>query len=487
MRPYAVLALAVLLSPLAAAAQPAAPAAASGAPASSIHWLVRDTTRVEFWRYFEPRPGGGDPDYQFIANRLFADVEFRGRAADVTAALQYVQFGGLPTNAAGPGALGTGPQYYEQSGRDSNSGHAYVRLANAKFKTLWPGGTVQVGRFAYASGAESPSGDAKIEAVKRSRLDTRLIGEFEWSLYQRTFDGVRVDQDRPAWHASGAWYIPTQGGFEDSAGASLRRVKVAAATFSVKPSASFKHSDWQGFVYRYDDDRAVTARPDNTLETVAAADVHITSVGTSLVGAYRVGAGGRVDALGWFVRQFGTWYGQDQSSGAVAAEVGYQRPATAWKPWLRAGWFSSTGDTDASDNRHETFFQMVPTARRYSLSTIYNLMNLTEVFGQAILRPRADIGVRLDFHHLLLTEPTDLWYAGSGATQAAGSTFGFAGRRSSGSTALGNIGEGQIDWTVTPHFTVTGYAGRMAGGAVVSGTFADRFLTFSYLETVIAF
>ena len=480
MRRHVLLTVIVLASPLAAAAQ-------SGASAPAVHWLVRDTTRVEIWRYFEPHEGGGNPDYEFVANRLFADVDFRGRAVDLTAALQYVQFGGLPANATGPGPLGTGPQYFEQGGRDTNSGHAYLRLVNARFKRLWPGGSAQIGRFAYASGAESPSGDAKIEAVKRSRLDSRLIGEFEWSLYQRTFDGVRVDQDRPAWHASGAWFIPTQGGFEDAAGASLRRVRVAAATFSVKPNASFRHSDWQGFVYRYDDDRAVTARPDNTLKAATAADVHVTSAGTSFVGAYPAGQGGQVDALAWFVRQFGSWYGQDQSSGAAAAEIGYQRPATAWKPWLRAGWFSSTGDTNASDIRHETFFQMVPTVRRYSLSTAYNLMNLTEVFGQAMLRPRGNVGVRLDFHHLRLTESADLWYAGSGATQAAGTTFGFAGRRSNGSTALGNIGEGAVDWTVTPHFTLSGYCGRMAGGGVVSGTFADRYLTFGYLETVVAF
>ena len=484
MRRHAALALAILCWPLVAAAQ--APSATPTAPASPIHWLVRDTTRVEIWRYFEPHTGGGDPEYEFIANRLFAGIDFRGRAVDLSAALQYVQFGGLPTNASGPGPLGTGPQYYEQGGRDANVGHAYLRLVNAKFK-LWPGGSVQVGRFAYASGAESPSGDAKIEAVKRLRLDARLIGEFDWSLYQRTFDGVRVDQDRPAWHASGAWYVPTQGGFEDSAGASLRRVKVAAATFSVKPNASFRHSDWQAFVYRYDDDRAVTARPDNTLKTATAADVHITTAGTSFAGVYRAGQAGQVDALAWFVRQFGDWYGQDQSSGAAAAEIGYQRPATAWKPWLRAGWFRSTGDTNPSDNRHETFFQMVPTVRRYSLSTLYNLMNVTDVFGQAMLRPRANVGARLDFHHLLLTQSADLWYAGSGATQAAGTTFGFAGRRSNGSTALGNVGEAAVDWTITPHFTLSGYCGRMAGGGVVSGTFADRYLTFGYVETVMAF
>ncbi len=259
------------------------PAPAQAPAPSPVHFQVRDATRVEVWRFFEPRAGGGNPDYAFPANRLFVGVDYRVRRVDVAAGVQYVQFGHLPTDASGPGALGTGSQYFDQGGT-TTSHQVYLRLLNIKLKNVARGVSVQLGRFGYASGAESASGDPKIEAVKRQRVDSRLIGEFEWSLYQRTFDGGRLDVDRARWHATASWFQPTQGGFENQAGLPLQHLHLAAATFSLRPGASFRHTDWQGFVYRYDDDRAVTARPDNTLSAATAVDVHITNVGTTLVG-----------------------------------------------------------------------------------------------------------------------------------------------------------------------------------------------------------
>lgn len=454
-------------------------------PAPSVRWQVKDTTRVETWRFFEPKAGGGEPDYAFVANRLLMSLDYRRPRVEFGGALQYVQFGGLPTAASGPGPLGTGAIYFDHAGR-SDSRQLYLRTLHLRLRNLAPGVDVQAGRFGYASGGESPSGDPKIEAVKRLRLDTRLIGEFEWSLYQRTFDGARVDVSRQRWHSSAAVFRPTQGGFEEQAGRPLTGVGVAAFTFTLRPGPAFRHTDWQGFVYRYNDSRTVRARPDNTLRPASAVDVGITSVGTNLAGAYS-GAGGQFDTLLWLVWQRGHWYGQRHGAGAVAAELGYQRTAAPWRPWLRAGWFRSTGDTDTGDNTHGTFFQMLPTGRRYSLSTTYNLMNLTETFGQALLRPRPNVGLRLDVHRLRLTDAADLWYSGSGATERTGTTFGFAGRRSNGSTSLGTVAEGAVDWTVSPHFSLNGYLGRMKGGDVVGGTFAGTRLMFGYVETVVSF
>ena len=177
-------------------------------PVKPVQPILRNWTRVEIWRYFEPPASStADPDTAHVGNRLLAGVRVRHGTLDGTFALQYVQFGGLPTDAIGPGALGTGALYYDHAGR-RDSAQVYLRTANVAWRGLRGAWDVQVGRMGYTSGAERASGVAKIEAVKRMRLDSRLIGEFEWSLYQRAYDGVRVDWKPKRWTLTGAVAAP---------------------------------------------------------------------------------------------------------------------------------------------------------------------------------------------------------------------------------------------------------------------------------------
>lgn len=467
---------------------PAAPVSTSQPEPQSqpvVRWFARNLTRVESWRYFRPEPGGGDPRSVYIANRMQFGVERRRPRYDFTFAGQYVQFGGLPAKSSGPGALGTGALYFDHSG-DSNSRQIYLRYLNVRLKGITRGLDLAVGRMPYTSGAESSSGDAAIEAVKRQRVDSRLIGEFEWSIYQRGFDGARVDLDRPKWHLTASALVPTQGGFEESANASLKRVSVLTGVLTLKPAAVFRRTDWQLFAYRYNDNRAVRARPDNTGLPAGAIDVQVNTFGTGLVGAYPSG-GGRIDALLWLVGQTGSWYGQSHRANAVAAEFGYQWTGPAQRPWIRAGLFRSTGDKNPRDTRHTTFFQMLPTGRKYSLSTVYALMNLTDVFAQVMARPHPKLSVRIDLHRVALTQSADRWYGGSGATQSAGTMFGYAGRPSRGATSLGTVLEGAADCTITSRWSVNGYVGWIDGGDVVRGNFAGHSLTFAYVENVLQF
>jgi len=462
-------------------AQTPAPPAPTMAPES--RWFLRDWTRVESWHYFTPSPGGGDPDYTDVANRMQVGLERRAPRYDVAGALQYVQFGGLPTGATGPGSLGTGALYFDHSGR-ADSRQVYLRYLNLRLKSVAPGLDVQVGRFGYTSGAESPSGDPKIEAVKRLRLDSRLIGEFEWALYQRAFDGVRADLDRPRWHATAGVFRPTQGGFEDAAGAEITRIDLITGAVTLKPGSVLRHTDWQLFADRYDDTRAVQARPDNTNQPATAVDVHINTFGSSVAGVYPAGSG-QIDVVGWIAAQTGTWYEQSDHAWAGAGELGYQWSKAAWRPWLRAGFFRASGDADPTDASHGTFFPLMPTVRKYSLSTVYSLMNLDDIFVHAFFSPSPKLNVRVDLHRLDLATAADRWYSGSGATQQTGTIFGYAGRRSNGATSLGTMLEGSADRAISRRWSVNGYVGLMKGGDVVRGTFAGNWLTFAYVESVV--
>ena len=447
--------------------------------------IVRNTTRVESWSFFEPHEGGGDPGYTFFANRLLVGVRHSGRRHELNAAIQYVQFAGLPDDAVGPGALGSGGNYYDHN-RNTFSRQVYVKSLNLLWRDAGSGLSVRGGRMGYASGAETPSGDAGVESLKRLRVDSRLVGEFEWSLYQRAYDGGRFDWDQRATHVTVAAVWPTQGGFDEHANANIRDIRVLAGTLGLKPAAGLKHTDIQTFAYDYRDDRPVAGRPDNSGRTVSAVDIGFTTFGGYAATAYPTGFG-RTDVLAWTAFQRGHWYESDHSAWALSLEAGHQWTATTWSPWLRAGWNRTSGDDDGTDLEHRTFMPPLPTGRKYSQSTVYAAMNLDDLFIHAILKPRTSMTWRTDLHRLRLAESADRWYAGSGATRREGAIFGYAGRQSGGSTDLGTILETSLDVTINRRWSINGYAGYMWGGDVVRSTFAGDRLTFAYIENVIQF
>jgi hypothetical protein len=460
-------------------AEPAAPPETWRASAVNV-------TRIESWRFFEPPAGGGDPAYTFLSNRLRVEGRRRWPRVEITVAAQYAGQMNLPTSATGPGALGTGALYFDQSGRRENPQELYLRYASVRFPNVVRGVDLQLGRMGYTSGAEAPSGVPKIEAVKRQRLDSRLVGEFEWSIYQRGFDGVRVDATRPRWRATGIAVMPTQGGFARVAGLTITDIVVSGGTVSSRPAAGagLAHTQVQGFGLHYHDRRPVTQRPDNTGRPATAVDVDVATFGGVIVGAYPAGPG-EADVFGWTAAQTGQWYDDDHRAFALAAEGGYQWTKTPWRPWVRAGVFHASGDESASDGKHGTFFPLLPTLRRFSQTTVYGTMNLNDRFVQLLARPRPPLGLRLDVHRLALVSAADLWYGGSGATLGAGNTFGYVGRRSNGSRDLGTSVEMSADYAFTSHVSLNAFLAHMHGGPVVTGTFRGNRLWYGYVESVV--
>ncbi len=465
--------------------QPPSPLPAAATTKSRFVPVLRNVTRVESWSFFEPPPGGGDPRYSFIANRLLAGVRHVGARHEIDATAQYVQFGGLPDDASGPGALGTGATYFDHN-RRGDSRQVYLKSLNVLFRDVVPGLNVRAGRMGYTSGGEAASGDPALEALKRLRLDSRLVGEFEWSIFQRAFDGVRGDWTRSRLQITGTALWPTQGGFDERAGASLRDVRVLSAVATIRPSLVRRRTEVQAFAHHYTDDRPVTGRPDNSGRRASRADVAFVTTGAHAAGVYPMWLG-RGDVLAWGALQRGDWYESAHDAWALALEAGYQWTDRPWTPWIRGGWNRASGDEDPSDLVHGTFVPPLPTARRYALSTAYTFMNLDDVFVQALLKPGSAVNLRVDLHRLRLAEPNDLWYAGSGATRRRGAIFGYAGRRSGGSDNLGTIAEGSVDWTINRRWSINGYLGRMSGHDVVRTTFAGDRLTFGYVENVIRF
>jgi hypothetical protein len=216
-------------------------------------------------------------------------------------------------------------------------------------------------------------------------------------------------------------------------------------------------------------------------------DVGINTFGATVIAAPAPAAGGQWDGLLWVAGQSGTWYEQTHRAASVTAEAGYQWTTALWQPWVRGGWSFASGDRNPADNRHGTFFQMLPTVRRYAQTALYSQMNNTDLFGQIMLRPRAGLAVRIDWHRVGLASSRDAWYFGSGATQNRGTLFGFSTRPSNGAHALASIVEGSADYTISRHWSVNGFMAIARGGGVVTKAFAGHTMAFGYLENVLQF
>jgi hypothetical protein len=463
-------------------------AAAQNAPAPAppaVVFSLENVTRVSAWSFFEPRVGGGDPDYAHVANRLRAGLRRTARQYELVGALQYVHLGSLPERAIGPGALGDGALYFDHTGR-TDPWDVYLRYLHLRLTALPNGITVQGGRMGYSSGGEAASGVTKIDALNTQRVASRLVGEFEWSLFQRSYDGVRVDWRGTPLQATGAWLRPTQGGFEDGAGRTIGDIDLLIGAATFRPATLAPRTHVQVFAYRYGDERRVSARPDNTGLAASRVDASVSTFGSSIVGAYPAGPG-EVDAVLWVAGQAGSWYGQRHRALSVAAEGGFEWAGAPWRPWVRAGLLHASGDGNPADDRHGTFFPMLPTVRKYALSATYSPMNLNDRFVELTLRPNDRVRASVAARALSLATAADGWYAGSGATEREGRIFGYAMRSSRGATGLGTVLEGSVDVRLTPHWSVNGYLGHIRGGEVVDRTFARDRLVFGYVEQVLRF
>ncbi len=448
---------------------------------------LSNITRVESWSYFQPyidplaltQAPIGDPDYTFFGDRAELGVRVEGTRFDLSGAFNYVRLENLPTRSIGPGGLGTGAFYFAATGL-SYSYQLYFGELALKVKSR-SGTSLTLGRMPFASGGESVSGSLSMQRLKAERLHSRVIGNFEWSYYQRRFDGVRVDVDRPRWHFNFSAFVPTQGGFEESTNLSMPKVQLVATSFTLKSS----NVDWQGFSYLYRDRRNEAAVVDNTSSLDRPVDITITTFGGSYARVLPRGSG-EYDLVGWVAMQAGDWYGRSHRAGSVALEAGHRWRHAPLQPWLRGGYLWASGDREKDDDRHGTFFQMIPSSRKYALSSVYAHMNLSDAFAQLVVEPRG-VEARIEVHALQLASGQDLWYQGSGATASKGRYFGFSGRTAGGRRSLGTVIEGALDVPIKKYWSINGYAAMMSAGDAVTQMFTNKRLTFWSVENVIRF
>ena len=427
--------------------------------------------RAENWNWFEA--DAAESDYTFGAALLRLGLGQRKEKFDWQVEAAAPLLISLPENAVAPapqGQLGFGGSYFAANGQ--RDGSIFLKQAFVAFKGVGgQGGVLRVGRFEFVDGLETTPADPTLATLKRDHISHRLIGNFGFTHVGRSLDGLNFAKNTKTSNVTLLAVRPTEGSFQ-LRGWNELDVDLFYGAFTRLLAGKRAQQEFRVLGLHYHDGRGALKTDNRTLPLRQAdsSNLRLTTLGGHYLNSSKLGAA-KIDLLLWGVGQFGSWGLLNQRAGAIAVEGGYQFPVR-FNPWLRIGYFRGSGDGNAVDARHTTFFQILPTPRVYARFPFYNLMNNEDLFGQLRLKPHKRLSLRSDVRYLRLSNPRDLWYTGGGAFQEE--TFGYAGRPSGGRKELGTLFDLSLDYNLTPTTILGLYASHVRGGRVAGYVYPQK-------------
>jgi Alginate export len=426
---------------------------------SDVVFSTAIRSRTYSWNFFGDTPAG---DYTYQGTQVRFGLTQTKKSYDWQLEFEVPFMVNLPTTAVALpplGQLGLGGSYFAANSNSTNPASLFLKQGFVRFKGLGgiAGQSLKIGRMEFNDGLEVTPKNATLATLNRDRISQRVLGNFGFSDVLRSLDGVQYVYNTPKLNVTAVAARPTEGVFQVNGWNELN-INVFYGALTGQGGSERNPSAWRLFALGYDDYRHGVLKTDNRSAAAKAADTDSINIGTYGGNIVQVAAtpAGPVDLLFWGVVQAGSWGTLSHRAGALAAEMGWQPTGLpALKPWIRAGYDYTSGDSDPNDDKHGTFFQVLPTARIYARMPFFNLMNNVDAFGELILRPASRLTLRTDVHALSLADKNDLWYSGGGAFQPA--TFGFNGRPSNGQTGLATLYDLSGDITLNRHVALTLY------------------------------
>ena len=442
---------------------------------------VYDRTRVDTWDWFAAPPKSST--YGYVESLLRLGVAQRINNWDWQLELAQPAVLGLPNDAVSPvtaqGQLGLGGTYFA-SNNNTEPAAAFLKQGFLRYR-FSDDKALRVGRFEFIEGQETKPRNTTIGWLQTNRIANRLIGNFGFSNAQRSFDGA------DAHYGTGAWDLTAMAGRADQGVFNMNgnpELNVDLQYLALSRSELSQHVLWRAFAAGYHDGRSVTKSDNRTLAKRQADhnNIRIGTYGGDIAASIPAGPG-NFDFLFWGALQNGSWGQLSHSANAAAVEGGFQLEKAPTAPWLRAGWFRSSGDSNTADGTHNTFFQVLPTPRVYARFPFYNLMNSTDEFAQVMDQPSKRLSLRSDLHWLQLTSGKDDWYQGGGAYD--NKVFGFTPRPGNGHSSFASVFDASADWQTTKNIAINFYYAHAWGKSVVGAIYpADRNTQYGYVEFV---
>lgn len=474
----------LVLMPAILAGAAAAQSASAASSESPLTVTVLDRVRTDASQWYDAPPY--TTTYPYVEQLLRFSVAQRIHRFDWLLEGSQNSVFDVPTTSVSPvtaqGQLGLGGTYYAANNSNTLPVAASFRQGFLRYHGAASYETLRVGRFEFFDGQEMQPTNATIGWLQTNRIAQRLIGNFGYSNGQRSFDGLDAHYGRKTWDLTVTAGRATQGVFNMNANPELN---VDLQYLAFTRSELHGHALWRAFAMGYHDGRPGIVKTDNRPLAARQADHKNIRIGTYGGDFLATVPAGRtsVDVVLWGALQNGRWGLLDHGAGAALAEAGLRFHHVPTTPWLRGGWFRSTGDNTPGDSHHNTFFQGLPTPRGYARFPFYNDMNHTEEFVQLMDKPVKKVDLRSDLHFLQLTAANDLWYQGGGAFDKK--VFGYTGRPSGGHTSFATVADISSDMQLTPAVALNLYCAHSFGRSAIRADYpAGAQANFGYLELV---
>lgn len=438
--------------------------------------------RSEAWDFFQPPTGENTYGFEHSLLRIGIGQKKENFEWLLEGAADTIL--GLPTDAiqpGRPGQLGLGGTYYADNGARNNL-NGFVKQAYLVFRV--PGrGRFRFGRFTYLDGSEVQPKDKTLATLINTRVSQRLIGDFGFSAVQRSFDGAQASFNDGRSDITLFGARPTTGVFQSDALGELN-IELFSGAYTLSLNSTKNAGSLRVFGIGYLDNRDGVLKTDNRTTAARTADklhIDIATYGADYAHVFRSSKAGQFDGLVWMALQNGSWGMLSHRAEAFVGEAGWQPPVSSIRPWFSAGYSFGSGDSNANDDGHHTFFQLLPTPRPYARFPFYNMMNNEDFYGSAAFRLTHSLTMRSELHALRLASAEDLWYGGGGAFQSK--TFGYTGRAGGGERSLANVVDASLDIPFRYGFSVTTYYAHAWGKNVIASIFPDGTnAQFGYVE-----
>lgn len=445
----------------------------------SLNINASSRTRYEFENWL------GDntkkTNYSIPSEKFKLGTELKYQKFSLGVEGQYYGIWNLKQNETGPAS-----SFYNTNSKESSPSSINLRKAYLKYEEIGDYFAI-LGRQAYSSGTEGTIDNNKdLNWVRTWRVAQRLIGASEFTA-GRSFVGGRAEKKLTNnSYLDFSFFNPTSGGSATNTGRTLSDIDIATASWTKNFNLGDKtQSQLQTFYYYYKDSRGLN-KTDNNVDLTNLTNIDINTFGFHYLGQVELEEA-RLDYLVWLALQNGKWGDQEHFADAEIFELGYKFINLAYKPWLRVGFNSSSGDTKANNKKHATFSQLITTPRNFALTPFYNMQNLNDSFIQAIFEASESLQLVTSLHNLNLRSSSDFLYSGGGASN--NSSFGYSGINSNGYKSVGNVLDIGSSYLLSENIKIDTYISHVFSSSVLDSNYANgqSDINYGFIDFNLAF